>query len=65
MKIEDIIELKIFKVRVSNGQFEYYIRYSADNWFVTMGQSEEPVYNCKSLEELFQRFIVDNPGGER
>lgn len=31
-----------------------YVRYSADNWTVTMGESDEQVYACEDLEKAYQ-----------
>ena len=31
-----------------------YTRYSADSWTVTMGESDEQVYDCADLEEAYQ-----------
>lgn len=27
-----------------------------------MGESDEPVYDCKELEKLYQEYILTNPG---
>ena len=34
-----------------------YTRYGADCWYVNMGESDEPVYDCKEIEAKFQEYI--------
>jgi hypothetical protein len=31
-----------------------YRRYGPDSWFVSIGESEEPVFDCNDLEAAFQ-----------
>lgn len=35
-----------------------YTRYGPDSWTVSMGESEEQVYECAELESEFQKFIA-------
>ena len=58
MVIEEVH--KITAVRVTTDEDEYceYTRYSADNWFVTRGNSDEPFYHCEAMEELYQEYIA-------
>ena len=34
-----------------------YQRYSDDNWYVWMGESLEPHFNCSEIEALYQQYI--------
>ena len=33
-----------------------YIRYSEDNWMISMGQSYETLYNCEKIEKEYQIY---------
>jgi len=55
MIVESISKTVVFVMRTDDDELFNYTRYSADNWFVTMGESDEPVYDSKELEELFQK----------
>jgi hypothetical protein len=35
-----------------------YTRHSANNWSVRMGESDESEYDCKELEEAFQKELA-------
>lgn len=55
MKIVDVSQPIIcFVVETEDAS---YTRYSEDCWFERMGESDEPVYDCTELEELFQDYI--------
>ncbi len=62
MKIIDVTPIKGHVVETdSTDQFYFqYTRYSADNWFVRMGESDEQFYNCEEMEALFQEYIKNN-----
>jgi hypothetical protein len=34
-----------------------FIRYSADNWYVRMGESYEPMFDCSVMESEYQQFM--------
>lgn len=46
-------------VDTDEAEFSHYTRYSATSWFVTMGESDEPVYDCEELEKAFQKFLTN------
>ena len=54
MTITDISEIKSVLVETTESD---YTRYSPDNWYVRMGESDEPVYNCDELEAEYQKYI--------
>lgn len=61
MKIIGVTEIKCFLVETDEKEFMDYTRYGKDNWSVQMGQSDEPLYCCEKIEELFQ----ENMKGEK
>ena len=54
MKIEKVQKITVFLVTTEN---RTYSRYSADTWYESMGESDDPVYNCENLEKLFQEYL--------
>ncbi len=50
-------EATIHYVATNEEELNSYTRHSATNWTVTMGESEEQVYDCEELEALFQGYI--------
>lgn len=60
--IIDITRKEIYQVSTDDGECCQYTRYSPTCWFVTMGESEEPVYDCEELEMDFQELMR---GGEQ
>lgn len=59
MKIEEITKAEIHFVTTDEEDYYEYTRYSATNWTVRMGESDEPVYDCKELESMFQRALAN------
>jgi len=57
MKILDVWKIKGYNVETNGQVFYSYTRYSSDNWYVRMGESDEPVYDCEEIEALFQEYI--------
>lgn len=54
MKITKTQSFEGVRVTTDEEIYNEYTRYSADCWYVTMGESEEPVYECSELERLYQ-----------
>jgi len=54
MKILEVEQVTCFSVETEE---EQYIRYGPYCWYVIIGESEEPVYDCEELERLFQEFV--------
>lgn len=57
MKILEIKEVTCFSVTTDEELYCQYYRYGADAWYLTMGESDEPVYNCEEIERLYQEYI--------
>jgi len=55
MKIIRTRKIKGYQVDTNENQ---YIRYGSDCWFITIGDSDEPLYNCKEIERLFQEYMA-------
>lgn len=49
----------IVGVRITTDETDYneYTRYCSDCWYVRMGESVEPVYECTRLESMYQKYI--------
>lgn len=62
MRIIEVSKAVIFYVTTDSDELYEYKRYSADNWTVIMGESDEPVYDCEDLEEMFQKWLASNGG---
>ena len=61
MKIKAISKLECKLVETDEEEFSDYIRYSPQDWMVTMGMSEETVSYSEKLEEAFQTYIKEHP----
>lgn len=59
VKIIQVENLPGFYVDTDEDDWYQYIRYSADNWLVRMGESYEPLYDCEKLEILFKEITLD------
>ena len=58
MKIIEAVPMTVYIIKTDREEFNQYIRYDSDTWFMTMGESDEPMYDdCKEIEKLFQEFI--------
>ena len=60
MRIIETTPILCISVTTDETKFNEYIRYSVDFWYVKMGESEEPVYECKEIERLYQEYIREN-----
>lgn len=56
-QIEDVTELKVHIVQTNEC---FYTRYSADNWSIRLGESDESHYDCDEIEGLFQAWLKEN-----
>ena len=54
MKIESISEMRAYHIETDEDEYYCYTRYGPDCWYVTMGESDEPFYDCEEIERLFQ-----------
>ena len=59
MKIKDVTKSTVYYVTTDEDEFYEYVRHSAIGWGVVMGESEEPVYDCEELEDLFQASLKE------
>jgi len=57
MKVERVSVLECFAMYTDEGT---YYRYGADSWYFSIGESDEPVYDCEHLEAAFQEFNKQN-----
>lgn len=60
MKIKEVREITAHVVETDDKDFPRHTRYGPDSWTVSMGESEEQVYECAELEAAFQAFIASN-----
>ena len=54
--IKEITKKEIYKV-ITDEEYNQYTRYSANCWTVTIGESDEPVYDCEELEIEFKKIM--------
>lgn len=59
MRIVSIKPIKAHRVTTDEPDYHEYTRYAPDSWTVTMGESDESVYDCAELEKEFQKFLKD------
>lgn len=60
MKLKEVTKAIVFFVETDEDEQNYYTRYSADNWTVRMGESDEPLFYCEEIEKLFQEWLSKN-----
>lgn len=65
MKIEKIDKITIFYVTTDEEEYNEYKRYSSEHWTVSMGESDELVYDCEKLEELFQKELENKSSNKK
>lgn len=61
--IKNVNSKTVHFVTTDESEYNQYIRYGSNNWSVTIGESEEPVYDCEELEkefQLYQEGLSDN-----
>lgn len=54
MKVVDFMKAIVYFVETDESNYTFYTRYAADNWTKRIGESDEPVFDCKELERQFQ-----------
>ena len=57
IEIEEIVPISGYRVDTTGGVL---YRYSADDWTIVIGESEEPLYDCENMEKAFQEFKAKN-----
>lgn len=68
MKVIEISRHVVYYLETDEEDLNFFTRYSADNWSVRMGESDEPVYNNETVAELetaFQRWVNRNETKEK
>lgn len=61
MKIIAVKPITTYIVETDSKEFNQYVRYGSDCWYITMSESDEPMYDdSKKIERLFQKFIKIN-----
>lgn len=64
MKIKEVRQITAHVVETESKDYPTHTRYGPNSWTVTMGESDEQVYECAELEAAFQAFIASNAAGE-
>lgn len=59
--IESAEASMVYFVKTTELECNYYTRYSKDCWFVRMGESDEPVYDCAEIEAKFIEYLKLKP----
>lgn len=63
MNVIDISKHIVYYLETDEEDYYFYKRYSADNWSVRMGESDEPIYDKETIAELesaFQKWVAEN-----
>lgn len=60
MKVTAVLPVVVHLVTTDQKEFHTYTRFSSANWTQTMGESDEPVYDCQELEAAYQAFVKSN-----
>jgi len=63
MNVTEISKHTVHYLETDEEDWNFYTRYSADNWSVRMGESDEPVYDNETIAELeaaFQKWVGEN-----
>lgn len=60
MKIIETQKVNAYLVKTDECEYNQYTRYGPNSWFVMMGESDEPVYNCGKIESLFQEHTKNH-----
>lgn len=55
--IKDVKCEHIYHITTDEGEYNQYVRRGANSWFVYMGESLEPLYDCESIECDFQDLL--------
>ena len=57
MQIDVIDDVNCKCIITDQSEFNEYYRFSKDSWYVWMGDSLEPYYNCEDIEKLYQEEL--------
>lgn len=63
MQILEVRDVYAMAVETNENPWNQYTRYGHDAWFVSMGESQEPVYDCEEIERAYQEYIKKKYGG--
>ena len=58
MKIKSVTPISGHVVETDEKEFPRHTRYGPDSWTVSMGESDDQVYDCAELEAAYQAFIA-------
>ena len=58
--IKNITKEESFNVITDEEEYAQYTRYSEDCWYQSIGESIEPLYDCKELEDKFKEYYLKN-----
>jgi len=60
VNIKNITKEGSFNIITDEEEYTQYTRYSEDCWYQRIGESIEPLYDCKELEDKFQEYYLKN-----
>lgn len=58
MKIIKITPISGMVVETDEPEFNEYVRYGPDCWYVRVGESVEPWYGYDQIERLYQDMVI-------
>lgn len=62
MKIVKTEDCVVTFIETDENGWNNYTRYGEDSWTVQMGESDESVYDCEELEQLYQDYVKSQNG---
>lgn len=57
MSIINVQKRTAFLVETDDSEQYMFTRYASDVWFITIGQADEPHYQCEEIEAMYQEYI--------
>ena len=59
MKIEEVSNDEILSIETDEDEYFQYLRFSKNCWYVWMGESLEPCYDCEAHEKAYQEYLKE------
>lgn len=55
--IKDVKSEYLYQVTTDEKEYNQYIRRGPESWYVCMGESVEPLYDCEEIEKEFMAYM--------
>jgi hypothetical protein len=57
MNVTAVYPIQAVLVEIDTPEGLQYVRYGPDQWYVSLGESYEPIYDCAELETAYQAYL--------